>query len=225
MHQRWANLLFLHWRWDPNEIQRSLPAGLTVDTWNGEAWLGVVPFYMRGVRPVGCPPVPWLSNFLELNVRTYVRDAAGRPGVWFYSLDCNQPVAVWLARTLFHLPYWHASMQAGMLADGSVCYECRRAGSAGTARFTYRADGHQNPATAGTLEEFLVERYRLFSTKRGRIHSGQVWHAPYKIAPAVVPVWSAHSLELEGFKPPGRFPDHAIVSAGVDVLIYPLRRS
>lgn len=225
MRQRWENLLFLHWKWDPKEIQRTLPQGLTVDAWNGDAWLGLVPFYMRGVRPVGCPPVPWLSDFLELNVRTYVRDADGRPGVWFYSLDCNQPVAVWLARTFFHLPYWRASMQAEKLPDGSVCYCCRRSGSGEADRFTYRADGPESPALSGTLEEFLVERYRLFSIKRSRIYSGQVWHVPYQFAPAILPIWSAHSLELEGFNPLGRPPDHAVVSSGVDVLIYPLRRN
>ncbi|MFN0079477.1 MAG: YqjF family protein [Prosthecobacter sp.] len=112
MHQRWEQLLFLHWRWDAAEIQRTLPPGLFVDMFQGEAWLAIVPFLMRGIRPRFCPPVPGISNFLELNVRTYVHDEQGRPGVWFYSLDCNQPLAVWTARTFFHLPYQHAHMQA-----------------------------------------------------------------------------------------------------------------
>ncbi|MBV8901140.1 MAG: DUF2071 domain-containing protein, partial [Verrucomicrobia bacterium] len=87
MRQRWLDLLFLHWRWDPVEVQRTLPPGLTVDTWEDDAWIGIVPFAMRGVRPRFCPSVPGISHFLELNLRTYVRDRLGRPGIWFYSLD------------------------------------------------------------------------------------------------------------------------------------------
>jgi uncharacterized protein YqjF (DUF2071 family) len=112
MLQRWEKLIFLHWRWDADEIQRTLPPGLFVDTFQGDAWLAIVPFYMRGIRPRFCPSVPGISDFLELNVRTYVHDEQGRPGVWFYSLDCDQPLAVWTARTFFHLPYQHARMQA-----------------------------------------------------------------------------------------------------------------
>lgn len=101
MRQRWEKLLFLHWAWDAAEVQRTLPLGLTVDTFEGRAWLGVVPFFMRDVRPAWVPSVPGISNFLELNVRTYVFDGRGRPGIWFYSLDCNQRLAVRAARTFF----------------------------------------------------------------------------------------------------------------------------
>ena len=110
MRQRWAGLLVLHWPIEISLIQDRLPPGLHVDTFNGQAWIGVVPFFMQRVRPTGLPPVPWLSWFLELNVRTYVHDDAGNPGVWFFSLDCNQPVAVEIARRAFHLPYQHAAM-------------------------------------------------------------------------------------------------------------------
>jgi len=123
MLQRWERLAFLHWRWDPDVIQRTLPPGLTVDTFQDSAWLAIVPFFMRGIRPRFCPPVPGISDFLELNVRTYVRDAQGRHGVWFYSLDCDQPLAVWTARTFFHLPYQHARMSATIEERGSVL-EC-----------------------------------------------------------------------------------------------------
>jgi len=94
MYQRWRRLLFLHWDWDVAAVQATLPAGLTVDPWEGRAWLGVVPFRMEGVRPRFLPAMGGLSNFPELNVRTYVRDERGRAGVWFYSLDCAQPIAV-----------------------------------------------------------------------------------------------------------------------------------
>lgn len=126
MHQRWTDLLFLHWKWDAADLQSRLPAGLTLDLHEGTAWLGVVPFFMQRIRPRFLPPVPWLSWFLELNVRTYVHDAQGRPGVWFFSLDCNQPVAVQLARSLFRLPYFHAAMCHEGDVDSSLHYRCRR---------------------------------------------------------------------------------------------------
>ena len=98
MHQRWEKLLFLHWTLNPKELQRTLPGGLSVDTWQGEAFVGITPFFMRNVRPPRLPSLAWVSNFQELNVRTYVKDRFGVPGIWFYSLDCNQPFAVIGAR-------------------------------------------------------------------------------------------------------------------------------
>src|SRR5947209_9596696 len=112
MHHRWEALLFLHWLVSPAEIQQTLPPGLTVDTFEDQAYLAISPFFMRKVRPVGVPPLPWLSEFQELNVRTYVFDERGVPGIWFYSLDCNQPLAVAGARMLSGLPYFNAEMSA-----------------------------------------------------------------------------------------------------------------
>src|SRR5690606_38103898 len=105
----WDDLLFEHWR-VPRELLRPLvPSALEIDTFDGSAWIGVVPFLMRGVRLRGTPPLPWVSRFPELNVRTYVT-FGGRPGVWFFSLDAAQPLAVWAARRSFHLDYRHAAM-------------------------------------------------------------------------------------------------------------------
>src|SRR5260370_6090712 len=105
MFQRWSHLLFFHWMCDPEMVQQTLPRGLTVDTYEGMAWIGIVPFCMRRVRPT---LLTFLSSiFLELNLRTYIRDQNGRPSVWFYSLDANHPLAVLTARLLFCLPYMH----------------------------------------------------------------------------------------------------------------------
>lgn len=104
MFQRWAHLLFLHWSLAPDLVQLTLPHGLQVDTFEGKAWVGIVPFFMRGVRPAGFVSVPGISNFLEMNLRTYVRDEGGRPGIWFYSLDANQALAVCLARAVLRSP-------------------------------------------------------------------------------------------------------------------------
>ena len=108
MYQKWRNLLFLHWEYDAEIIAKSLPKGLYVDTYQDKAYIGIVPFEMRDVRPRFLPAVPGISNLLELNLRTYVYDEDGIPGVWFYSLDANKRFAVYMARYFFHLSYYHA---------------------------------------------------------------------------------------------------------------------
>jgi uncharacterized protein YqjF (DUF2071 family) len=225
MRQRWAGLLFLHWRVDPALIAERLPAGLHVDTFDGSAWLGVVPFYMDRVRPVGLPPVPWISWFLELNVRTYVHDANGNPGVWFFSLDCNQPLAVEIARRAFHLPYQHAVMN-GDKHDGHIHYRCRRkTPGALEAFFNYPVASDTLPAEEGSLEWFLVERYLLFSANRhGALFHGRVHHTPYQISPAGCDPWSAEPIRLNGFEPPNGPPVSILTASPVDVGVYPLGR-
>jgi hypothetical protein len=222
MHQRWEDLLFLHWRWDAEEIQRTLPPGLHVDTHEGEAWIGLVPFFMRGIRPVGCPAVPWISDFLEMNLRTYVHDDEGRPGVWFCSLECNQPFAVWIARAFFSLPYQHAAMTAHR-ESGSVEYTSHRRGDDRASRFEYRLNGTPSMAEPGTLEFFLAERYALFSQTRRGLKSGRVYHKPYPLVSAEVTSYDARLFSLCGFEEPHRAPDHIIASPGVDVEVFGLR--
>jgi len=221
MLQRWEQLAFLHWRWKADEIQRTLPPGLFVDTFQGDAWLAIVPFYMRGIRPRFLPPVPGISDFLELNVRTYVHDEQGRPGVWFYSLDCDQSLAVWTARTFFHLPYQHARMEAPVV-DGWIDYTCQRRGESASSRYRYQLSGETHPAEPGSLEFFLAERYLLFAhTPRG-IRCGQVHHTPYPLANVKLETWGVEPLLQAGFSDPQRPPDHVIGSPGVDVRVYPL---
>lgn len=229
MRQRWAKLLFLHWAWDAREIQRTLPPGLTVDLHEGQAWVGVVPFFMERVRPRGLPAVPGLSNFLELNVRTYVYDAQGRPGVWFYSLDANHWLAVTIARKFFYLPYQHAAMSATVSgATGEVEFRSRRAETEPESQFSYRLPGESavNVAKPGTLEFFLVERYRLFAwdAPKGRLFSGRVHHAPYRIAGVPGATWEDGTMELAGFDAEGREPEHRCAARPVDVEIWPLKQ-
>ena len=225
MRQRWAGLLFLHWPIEISLIQDRLPPGLHVDTFNGQAWIGVVPFFMQRVRPVCLPPVPWLSWFLELNVRTYVHDDAGNPGVWFFSLDCNQPVAVEIARRAFHLPYQHAAMQS-VKSENRIHYRCqRKIAGAEEAAFEYESPALTAPAGHGSLEWFLVERYLLFSTNRKNdLFYGRVHHAPYQIATGKCDLWSAEPLCWEGFSEPESSPPSILTAAPVDVTIFPLRR-
>lgn len=225
MYQRWANLLFLHWSVSPEVIQATLPPGLYVDTYHEQAWLAVVPFFMQGIRPRFCPAVPGLSSFLELNLRTYVHDRHGRPGVWFYSLDANQALAVKIAQTVFSLPYVYARMSAGTGTGNTIDLQSTRRGEA-RQTFQYapgEAIGHAEP---GSLEHFLVERYLLFSYReRSRtLYIGRVHHAPYPLFKPEVSSYSRDLFRLNGFADPERDPDHALMSPGVDVSIYGLEQ-
>lgn len=225
MRQRWAGLLFLHWAVDPVLIAERLPKGLYVDMFNGNAWLGVVPFFMARVRPIGLPPLPWLSWFMELNLRTYVYDEDGNAGVWFFSLDCNQPLAVEIARRCFHLPYEHAVMRSS-IRDNWIEYHSRRK-STGTsdAEFSYEIPLVHLPAEPGTLEWFLVERYLLFSSNpAGAIFTGRVHHAPYQISHGGCSQMSTEPIRLCGFPTPLEPPFSVLTAAAVDVTIFPLRK-
>lgn len=222
MLQTWSRLLFLHWRWNADELQSTLPDGLQIETYDGCAWLGIVPFFMQNIRPRYLPPLPWLSWFLELNVRTYVRDRQGRPGVWFYSLDCNQPAAVWLARRFFHLPYQHAKMTARQDASGFIHYSCQRKGAPDTSTFTYAIDKLSSVALPG-LDFFLLERYLLFVSTHAGIRTGRVHHVPYPMSTVKLVQWDDRSLLLDGFQSPCRPPDHACGSMGVNVQVHRLQ--
>ncbi len=224
MYQRWAELLFLHWRWDPAEIQASLPAGLTVDTHDGAGWMGIVPFWMNAVRPRFLPPLPGLSWFLELNLRTYVFDESGTPGVWFYSLDCNQPIATAIARRFFGLNYISAH-QVGRpsSAERAAEFHSTRRSSQGVSHFQWQPETPAAPAPPSTLEFFLAERYHLFSSHRDRLYRGQVWHEPYRLGGVSVSQAETTLWVDQGWTAPNRPADHAMTSAGVEVSIYPLR--
>ena len=124
MRQRWERLTFLHWPFEPALVQRLLPDGLAADLFDGAAWVGLVPFFMRVATPGG-RQVPWLSRFCETNVRTYVRDARGRPGIWFFSLDAGRLGAVAVARTTYRLPYFWSAMRISGGSD-EISYRSRR---------------------------------------------------------------------------------------------------
>jgi uncharacterized protein len=222
MHQRWEHLLFLHWDIGPEVIQQTLPPGLHADIFDGRAWLGIVPFAMRGVRPSGLPAVGPISNFLELNVRTYVHDDHGVPGVWFYSLDCNQPLAVLIAQIFFGLPYQHAAMQADF---GSViAYRSIRRGTSNPARYVWQPQGPARISEPASLEFFLLERYHLYSMRKGRLFRGTVAHAPYEFRAARVDASSLVPAELAGFSGLEPQPRHVCHADGVDVRILGLER-
>lgn len=225
MFHTWRDLLFLHWSFDPEIIQRTLPEGLTVDTFDGKAWVGIVPFFMRNIRRRGFPKLPWMSNFQEVNLRTYAVDRDGVPGVWFYSLDANSWPIVQVARHWFNLPYRWAAMSHES-AGNRLTYSSRlrkRAFETGS-RYQYDLIPEVRPAAPGTLEFFLIERYVLFSVRRsGKIATGRVWHSPYQIVPAVVSSWDAKLFSLGELPvPEGEFAN-AFYSPGVDVEVFGLK--
>jgi uncharacterized protein len=227
MYQTWEELLFLHWRLDARLIQSRLPVGLRVDTFEDQGWMGVVPFFMRNIRPSWSPTVPGVSNFQELNLRTYVVDDHGVPGVWFFSLDADTRVGVWWGRTLYDLPYHYAQMMHTRdLASGRVEYCSQRPGTPArlASQFAYQPQGPAYVAEPGTLEFFLVERYVLFTqNRRGELMSGRVYHPPYQIHQAGARGNDA-VFELNALPRPGRDADHMLISRGVDVDVFALQR-
>ncbi|MCU1350294.1 MAG: hypothetical protein JWO56_3324 [Acidobacteria bacterium] len=194
MHQSWHHLLFLHWEVPPQELQALLPLGLDLDTFEGIAYVGLIPFTMTGVRPILMPALPGLSSFHEVNVRTYVHQKGKNPGVWFFSLDASSNLAVAAARATYHLPYFHANID--FAATGSVVpqfsFQSHRDDPRGPmpahGHFRYSpVEGPAAPAAAGTLEHFLVERYILYSVDAGHhLHRARVHHQPYPLQRAEI---------------------------------------
>lgn len=228
MYQRWSELLFLHWSVPAELVQAGLPPGLRVDTYEGRAWVGVVPFLMGGVRPRGLPAVPGLSYFPELNLRTYVYDASGRQGVWFYSLDTPNRMANWIARTFFYLNYRTARMQVqcvGDRVDYRSSLKCSGVWDEPQA-YSWLRQGLVDEAKPGSLEFFLVERYRLFAFdwKRGRLFTGQVHHLPYPIQSATLVNYTKRLFSLSKFDEPEGAPESVLCSPGVEVTVYALER-
>lgn len=183
MAQTWHDLLFAHWPITAEKLRPLIPSSLRIDTFEGRAWLGVVPFRMTGVRPRGAPALPWVSAFPELNVRTYVT-YGGKPGVWFFSLDAANSVAVAAARTLFHLPYFHARMSC--VSEGeAIRYRSRRKHpgmASGALRARYGPAGPVFHAAPGSIEHFLTERYCLYAaTPLGCILRCEIHHPPWPL--------------------------------------------
>ncbi len=186
MRMTWSELLFAHWPIDPQRVARLLPTGVNLDVREGKAWVGVVPFLMSNVTPRLCPPIPGLSRFLELNVRTYVT-VDGKPGVWFFSLDAESRIAVRVARATFNLPYMDAMMSVSRDDSGSVRYQSQRTHRGeplASYDATYGPSGDFSEANAGSLEHWLTARYCLYSANReGYRFRGEIDHPPWQLAP------------------------------------------
>ncbi|MBB6097697.1 hypothetical protein HNR42_001114 [Deinobacterium chartae] len=229
MWMSWQDLLFLHWPVPPETLRPHLPGGLELDTFDGQAWLGAVPFRMADVRPRGIPPLPGLSYFPELNLRTYVRvpgeTHGGKPGVWFFSLDAANPLAVRGARSSFHLPYFDARMQVlrqGAAVDYTSRRTHRRAPPA-EFRARYRPSGPVYLAQPGSLEAWLTERYCLYSAQGERLWRGHIHHARWPLQPAEVTLEANTLAEGWGLHLPGA-PALAHFARRIDMVAWTLER-
>jgi uncharacterized protein len=181
MGQTWDDLLFAHWRVDIDALRPHVPEGLTIEEHGGSAWVGVTPFLVTGLRARGTLPLPLVSSFRELNVRTYVtRDE--KPGIWFFSLDASSQVAVEAARRLYRLPYFRARIDVQRRAE-RIVYECvRHEGRAFSG--SYAPAGPADPAAPGTLDHFLTERYCLYAADGPRLFRADIHHRPWPLQTA-----------------------------------------
>jgi uncharacterized protein len=206
MYQHWRQLTFLHWPYTPDTVQRLLPAGLEVDTFDGAAWVGLVPFLMDGVRPPGLPPAPWASRFPETNVRTYARGPDGGEAIWFLSLDAARLGAVLAARTGYALPYFWSRMSVVASAGGDrLRYRARRrwpgpAGARCDADVEFGATFE--PAELGPLDHFLTARFRLWNVPAGRLAVAAAEHPPWTLRRATLVDLDQGLLQAAGLPPP-----------------------
>jgi uncharacterized protein YqjF (DUF2071 family) len=219
MYHHWNQITFLHWRYPPAAAQALLPPGLTAETFEGSAWIGLTPFLMEGVRPPGLPAVPCLSRFGEINVRTYVHDERGRSGIWFLSLDAALLPAVLAARAGYWLPYYWSDVTV-RVTGGRIGYRCRRRWPAGGARCD--AEVQLGPPLAegerDKLAHFLTARYRLFTVVAGRLAAAEAEHPDWPLHHATVLALGQDLLPRAGLPPPPGEP-LAHASPGVPVRI------
>jgi uncharacterized protein YqjF (DUF2071 family) len=218
MRQRWERLTFLHWRFEPDVVQRLLPEGLTADLHEGAAWVGLVPFFMHVALPSG-REVPWASRFCETNVRTYVRDAEGMTGIWFLSLDAARLGAVTVARSTYRLPYFWSAMRLSETGD-SIRYRCLRRLPAAGARSEADIEIGDRYADdeLGELDHFLTARWILFSVSGTRRRFARACHQPWPLHRARVRWLHDELMSAAGLPVPDEEP-LAHYSPGVDVAI------
>jgi uncharacterized protein len=222
MRQTWNDLLFAHWPLKPEYLRQFVPPAFELDLFEKNAWIAVTPFHMTNVSPRWMPPLPWLSAFPELNVRTYVIHR-GTPGVFFFSLDAARLLAVWGARYGYLLPYFHAKMRVHGNAN-EIGYSSRRLKAAAEFRGRYQPSGAIRQRSKGSLEHFLTERYCLFTVRGSQVYRGDIHHLPWPLQDAEAEIEintmaTAAGIQLPQLKPLLHF------AKKLDVLIWRLRRA
>lgn len=225
MGQTWIDLLFAHWRVPTPALEAVVPAQLQIDTYDGSAWIGVTPFLVRGLRLRGTTPLPWLSSFPEINVRTYVT-VDGKPGIYFLSLDADSRAAVTAARRSYRLPYFHSRISTSSEGD-SFRFDSMRTSSDGPRAYfdaRYGPEGVPMAIRDGSLERWLTERYCLYTLdERRRTLRGEIHHPPWPLRPA----WA--EIETNTMTSPFGIPleDEPLLhfSGRQDVALWPLSSS
>jgi hypothetical protein len=221
MVQIWHDLLFAHWPIPPEIMRQHVPGELPLDVFNGQSWIGIVPFHMSGVRPRWVPPLPRLSRFPELNVRTYVT-LDNKPGIYFFSLDAGNLPAVWAARAFYRLPYFHAEMQVDVAGD-NITYSSHRIHGKAELAGNYQPVAPVRLPAHQTLEYWLTERYCLYTVHRHHVYRCEVQHRPWPLQEASAQFQTntmakAANIVLPDVKPLLHF------SKRQEVLIWPLTR-
>ena|ERR1041385_4935917 len=224
MHQKWGKLLFMHWRIEEKELRPLIPEQLDIDTFDGTAWIGVIPFTMWDIRalPPFIPPIPGLSSAHELNVRTYVH-YEGVPGVWFFSLDCNSAAAVMAARAFYHLPYFNAEIELDQRGH-KIDYSCKRTDNPPAQFKSSWNIGETIPFShPDSLEFFLTERYCLYAEAGGDLYRARIFHQPWPLQQATMNSYTSTVIEALGLK---SHPGSPTVNycEKLEVEIWPIRR-
>ncbi len=220
MTQRWNDLLFLHYQIAPEKLRDVVPQVLTLDTYQRGAWVSVTPFWLNHLRPPGIPSLPFVSQFAEINVRTYVT-FGGKPGVFFFSLDASHLSAVWGARVFYRLPYWHAAMKVKGRGGPKIDYRTKRTHGPQPAelRANYVPVGQPAHAYAGSLEHFLTERYCLYAATRKRLYRAEIHHLPWSLQAAAVELELNTMAQTAGIELPAA-PDLVHFSRSLKVLVW-----
>jgi uncharacterized protein len=227
MYQKWRDLSFLHFAIDPYEVQKLLPKGLTVDTYPDEAgreraWIGLVPFWMTGIRLRGLPPFPGLNTFPETNVRTYVHRDGHKPGVWFFSLEASNRIACAWARKFFGLPYYWAKMKVSKFESEWIYESTRKSEPRIENSVIVRVGEQLAPLQPGSWDFFVIERYLLYALCDSDLFFGMVHHTPYPLHQARL-VGSDNRLVHAAGISSGVW-RNSLYSPGVDVEVFGIQK-
>ncbi|MFA4133034.1 MULTISPECIES: YqjF family protein [unclassified Brevibacillus] len=225
MTQTWEHLLFLHWAISPASIKALIPAGLELDTYDGKAWISIIPFLLSGVRLRRMPSVPFTTTFPEINVRTYVK-AKGKTGVYFLSLDTSNPLVIKIAKFWYRLPYYRAQMAFHRQADRIDFTSRRLSGLSQTPSFkgSYQPLSDKFFAKEGTLVHWLTERYTLFCRcdRTKQLMFADVVHEPWQLQETAFHIRENVMTENLSISLTDT-PHLALYARGVQSLIWPIR--
>ena len=225
MRQTWSNIVWCHWAVDPQQVKAVIPHGLEPDLFEGQAWVGLIPFSMKNLRVPGpfaiLSKLVRVSNFGEVNVRTYVKDSEGRTGVWFCTLDSDDWLAVKTANAAFGLPYRLSTTRLEK-NDDSIQWLNQRKGDLAKAELAVKTSDEPWREAALGLEQFLVERYSLYTLRRGKLLRGTLSHKKWNVRSAEIQHLNNETVRIAGFTTTDK--PHILVGADVEVTVYPLRR-